>query len=153
MTGAKPLKYSNQPMNYTLWIDNEAAGPCDVCQITELFLNGTITGSTQIRLNSGEQAEQWKTLEVVFPSITALQTRNEMMQILSSEIRSTKVSITPHPQRVTVTDLEMNFGSMVVFIIKWAFASIPALIIISVVFFAILMLLAALGVGAGVLFR
>ncbi len=140
-------------MKYTLWIDNQAAGPFDVCQLTELFLNGAITGSTQIRLDSGEQTELWKTLSDTFPSIATLPTRSDTMQILSAEIRSTKVSLSPHPQRVTVTDLEMNFGSMVVFIIKWAFASIPAFIIISVVFFVILMLLAALGVGAGGLFR
>lgn len=34
---------------------------------------------------------------------------------------------------VVVTDIQMPFGSMVVFMVKWAFASIPALIIISVV--------------------
>ena len=34
---------------------------------------------------------------------------------------------------VVVTDIRMPFGSMVVFMVKWAFASIPALIIISVV--------------------
>ncbi|MBT9437556.1 MAG: hypothetical protein GAS50_00020 [Desulfobacterales bacterium] len=31
---------------------------------------------------------------------------------------------------VTVTDIQMPFGSMVVFMIKWAIASIPAAIIL-----------------------
>ena len=31
---------------------------------------------------------------------------------------------------ITVTDIQMPFGSMVVFMIKWAIASIPAAIIL-----------------------
>lgn len=33
-------------------------------------------------------------------------------------------------QQVAVTDIRMDFGSMVVFMVKWAFATIPALILI-----------------------
>lgn len=33
-------------------------------------------------------------------------------------------------QRVAVTDIRMDFGSMVVFMVKWVFATIPALILI-----------------------
>jgi hypothetical protein len=32
--------------------------------------------------------------------------------------------------RVVISDINMRFGSMVVFMVKWAFAAIPALIII-----------------------
>lgn len=32
--------------------------------------------------------------------------------------------------RVTVTDVSMPFGSMVIFMIKWSLASIPAMIIL-----------------------
>jgi len=35
-------------------------------------------------------------------------------------------------QRVVVTDIQMKFGSMIVFMVKWAFASIPALLIFAV---------------------
>lgn len=35
-------------------------------------------------------------------------------------------------QEVIVTDIRMSFGSMVVFMVKWAFASIPAAIILFV---------------------
>lgn len=34
------------------------------------------------------------------------------------------------PIRAHVTDIEMSFGSMFVFMLKWAFASIPALIVL-----------------------
>jgi len=51
-------------------------------------------------------------------------------------------------QNVRVVDIEMGFGSMVVFMIKWAFASIPAVIAI----FAIFMLIfVGLGGGAAIL--
>jgi hypothetical protein len=35
---------------------------------------------------------------------------------------------------VRVTDISMSFGSMVSFMVKWAIASIPALIILAVLF-------------------
>jgi hypothetical protein len=34
---------------------------------------------------------------------------------------------------VVVTDIKMPFGSMVVFMVKWAIATIPAIIILSVI--------------------
>ena len=37
------------------------------------------------------------------------------------------------PVSMIVRDVEMSFGSMVVFIIKWTLASIPALIILFVI--------------------
>ncbi|MGB5832684.1 MAG: hypothetical protein WBG92_11930 [Thiohalocapsa sp.] len=37
-------------------------------------------------------------------------------------------------QGVVVTDIQMPFGSMVVFMVKWVIASIPALIILFVLF-------------------
>jgi hypothetical protein len=133
-------------MNYTLWIDNQAAGPFDVCQLTELFLSGAITSDTQIRLDNGEQTESWKTLGDTFPSISTLSTRSDTMQILSAEIRSTKVPLSRHPQSVSVTDIDMPFWSMVGFMIKWAIAAIPAAMLLSVIF-GLLFLLATVLFG------
>lgn len=117
-------------MHYNLWIDNQASGPFDVCQITELFLNGAITGETQIRLDS---AESWMTLDEMFPSIASLPTRSGVMRSLCAEIRSTKIPVSLDPQRVIVTDFDMSFGSMFMFMIKWCFAAIPAMIVISTI--------------------
>ena len=36
------------------------------------------------------------------------------------------------PSRVSVTDIDMPFGSMVGFMVKWSLASIPAVIILAV---------------------
>lgn len=35
-------------------------------------------------------------------------------------------------QRIVVSDIRMSFGSMVVFMVKWAIASIPAAIILAI---------------------
>lgn len=38
------------------------------------------------------------------------------------------------PSYVVVTDIRMSFLSMVVFMVKWVIASIPAFIILSIIF-------------------
>lgn len=45
---------------------------------------------------------------------------------------------------VTVVDIKMPFWSMVVFMVKWAVASIPALIILTVLFTVVVGLLGGL---------
>ena len=124
-------------MKYSLWIDEKAVGPFDVSQLIEMFLNGAITGDTQMRLHDADQTESWKPLGNLFPSITALPTRSDTMQVLAAEIRSTKVPSSPHPQRVTVTDFDMTFSNMVGFMIKWAIAAIPAAFVLFVLFVVI----------------
>ncbi|WP_156115018.1 hypothetical protein [Pseudomonas sp. ML96] len=52
-------------------------------------------------------------------------------------------------QPVVVVDLHMSFNSMVWFMVKWAIAAIPAMIILAVIGFLIVMLLGGLaGLGA-----
>lgn len=59
----------------------------------------------------------------------------------------------PTYQSVKVVDIEMNFGSMIVFMIKWAIAAIPAFIILMGISMMIGVLgfmgLAAVGIGLG----
>jgi hypothetical protein len=38
------------------------------------------------------------------------------------------------PHRIAIVDIDISFWRMVAIIIKWAFASIPAVIIISIIF-------------------
>lgn len=47
-------------------------------------------------------------------------------------------------QEVVVTDINMPFGSMVGFMVKWAIAAIPALIILAVLWGFITMIAAAI---------
>lgn len=59
----------------------------------------------------------------------------------------------PLHQPVIVTDVRMPFISMVIFMVKWALASIPAMIIMTIFFtivgVLIFFVLAALGLAAG----
>jgi len=50
---------------------------------------------------------------------------------------------------VVVTDIKMPFGSMVIFLVKLALASIPALLIIYAVMFGFIMILVLLFGGIG----
>jgi hypothetical protein len=51
---------------------------------------------------------------------------------LRPPVQGQRPTITAHlgPQQVIVTDIHMPFGSMVGFMVKWAIASIPAIIIL-----------------------
>jgi len=46
-------------------------------------------------------------------------------------------------QEVVVTDIRMSFWSMVVFMVKWALASVPAVFILVVIFYVAGLLLRA----------
>lgn len=52
-------------------------------------------------------------------------------------------------QYVVVTDIRMSFLSMVVFMVKWVVASIPAFIILSVIGSFLMMLLGGVMSGMG----
>lgn len=52
------------------------------------------------------------------------------------------------PQDVVVRDIQMGFGSMVEFMVKWAIATIPALIILTLIGWAIAAFLLGLGGAA-----
>lgn len=51
------------------------------------------------------------------------------------------------PQPVIVTNIQMSFGSMVVFMVKWVIAAIPAMIILAVIGFVATAVLAGIFKG------
>lgn len=51
----------------------------------------------------------------------------------------------PKHQKVVITDIKMPFESMVVFMVKWVIASIPALIILAVFFSIVISIFGGLG--------
>ena len=57
----------------------------------------------------------------------------------------TDLQTTTTPTRVTVTDIDMPFGSMVAFMLKWAFATIPAALVLMFVAMVVMAIFAALG--------
>lgn len=56
---------------------------------------------------------------------------------------------TPTSSKVIITDLQMPFMSMVGFMVKWVLASIPAIIILAVIFAMISGVFTALILGGG----
>lgn len=68
-----------------------------------------------------------------------------LLQVTSPPGADPRLSATiQEPTLVVVKDFDMSFGSMVVFMIKWAFAAIPAAIILTLVGFLALIFLAAI---------
>ena len=59
------------------------------------------------------------------------------LQVLSEEVNM--------DNRVVLVDVDIPFGKMVMLIVKWSLASIPAMIILTLVFVAITALLGACG--------
>lgn len=53
-----------------------------------------------------------------------------LLLITQSNVKKPKEKITAVKTEVVVTDIKMPFMSMVTFMVKWALASIPALIIL-----------------------
>ena len=53
--------------------------------------------------------------------------------------------------RVTVTDIDIPFGRLVLIFIKWSLAAIPAAIIVSIILSVIMALLAGLFGGMGMM--
>ena len=66
-----------------------------------------------------------------------------------SNSKTIEVSATQshNANEVIITDIKMKFGSMVEFMVKWAFASIPAIIILIALFYLITAILIGLGIG------
>ena len=125
-------------MRFYVAIDGLTAGPFDLVQLVTLYQAGVIHGATQCQ--SDDQSGSWRPLSSAFPSVTRLAVTARGDQ---------QVSVTGGDQRVTVSDLQMKFGSMMWFMVKWVFASIPAAII---VIFVVTVLIAVLGgVFAGLL--
>jgi hypothetical protein len=68
-------------------------------------------------------------------------------------LATARPSIIRQDTRVVIADINMRFGSMVLFMVKWAFAAIPAIIIIfGIVFITLSVLFGLLG-GSAALFQ
>jgi len=50
-------------------------------------------------------------------------------------------------REVVVTDIKMPFGSMVTFMVKWAIAAIPAMIILGVLWYLVMMVIFSVSGG------
>ncbi|MBI4666000.1 MAG: DUF4339 domain-containing protein [Nitrospinae bacterium] len=96
----------------------EKAGPVTEEELNALKVSGAVTPVTMVW---AEGMAEWKRL-------------GELGHIPPTPPAPNPPAMNPRhddrPVKVYVADINMSFGSMVVFMIKWALASIPALIIL-----------------------
>ncbi len=71
-------------------------------------------------VTGGNEAEAGKKFSSMHPGVSA----NEILTVKDIEAGNS----------VVVTDIQMPFISMVIFMVKWAIASIPALLILALIF-------------------
>jgi hypothetical protein len=83
---------------------SEAVGPVGLQELLEARAEGKL----QDDLICPEGQSQWVKYESLFPPRSL-----------------TKATTSEFPARVKIVDIDMPFGSMVVFMIKWAVAAIP----------------------------
>jgi hypothetical protein len=75
-----------------------------------------------------EESQKFTESEPYIPPVLDNKPVSKPSSVLTMPVR------TNEPNYVIVTDIRMQFGSMVEFMIMWVFASIPALIILGFVF-------------------
>jgi hypothetical protein len=101
-------------MKYFVEIDGNASGPHDIVELLHLSKDGVITKASLSKPDDDSTA--WKPIGEFLPSI---------------------MKVAETTEEVCVRDIDMKFGSMVTFMVKWALASIPAIIILSIIGFFI----------------
>ena len=77
---------------------------------------------------------------------TSTKKKNESKTIEVSTHKGNSTQFQP----VTIEDIKMPFSSMILFMIKWAIASIPAIIILFLIW---MMVMGVFGVGIATLFK
>jgi len=73
-------------------------------------------------------------------------TKNETSKVVLSNVG---VSFDTNSLHVKITDINMPFMSMVTFMVKWAFATIPAIIIITILVMIVSIVLGGTATGLG----
>lgn len=58
--------------------------------------------------------------------------------------------VSGNSKNVVVTDIRMPLGSMVVFMVKWAVAAIPALVILTAIWWVTVALFGGMGMMVGI---
>ena len=94
--------------------------------------------------SSESEIKSEHTISDAFDVDSNKQTNSKTIEVSTHQGNSTQF------QPVTIEDIKMPFSSMVVFMIKWAIASIPAFIIL---FLIGMMVMGVFGVGIATLFK
>ena len=101
------------------YYQNTAFEPVGPVGLQELLV-ARAAGEIQDDLICPEGQSQWARFESLFPARQAIGIQRVAANVVKDE----------RPAKVTVVDVEMPFLSMVGFMVKWAVAAVPAMIIL-----------------------
>jgi hypothetical protein len=112
---------------FYIWENDSELGPYSLTQMRSIWASGRITMKTMIRQDTDTDWKEAGEFDIFFvPNAPGPEPKSK-------------------PQKVIVTDFEMTFGSMVVFMCKWAIAVIPAALILFGIFLGVAMMFGLLG--------
>jgi len=135
-------------VSYYVLKNGKQEGPYDELAVRELFQEGTYH-ETDPAMSDG--MTEWRPLGELLgvqPSPSPLPPPLPQAPTPPPVEQFIKVTRVNEPQTVVVTDISMPFGSMVIFILKWTLAAIPALFILGGIAFLIWLFFFVALVGA-----
>ena len=121
-------------MNYHARQSGTEYGPLDERELKTLAMIGQINATGEVRVGNSNEWMPASEISVISHLLKPGKAGEAELP------RNVPVNDSPpvhdsssEPSSVRVVDIDMPFGSMVLFMVKWALASIPAVIILSMV--------------------
>jgi len=119
---------------YYLHLEGVEQGPYTIYQLKAMWMTGGITLETLYRMDDDGN---WFSLSMIV----------DTLEKKDSDISRLPASVVPANREVAITDIDMKFQSMVWFMVKLAIASIPASMILGVIFAVFYVVVAAISGG------
>jgi hypothetical protein len=118
-------------LTFYIWENNIEVGPYTLSQMRSIWASGRLNLKSHIRQETDTEWKEAKEFEIITNYIQNSSLKNNLTS------------------RVVVTDFEMSFRSMVIFMCKWAIAAIPAALILFLLFIGLAMVFGVLGTIIG----
>ena len=114
-------------MNYIVSIDKVESSPLDLAQVVQLYQSGALKRNSRVRKDLPDA--EWSTLEKTLPFISSMRTLDEFITRLSERADL--------PVAASIRKVDLGFWDWVGLIFKIVVASIPAAILLFVLFAAL----------------
>jgi hypothetical protein len=118
-------------LTFYIWENKIEVGPYTLSQMRSIWASGRLNLKSHIRQETDTEWKEAKEFEIITNYIQNSSLKNNLTS------------------RVVVTDFEMSFRSMVIFMCKWAIAAIPAALILFLFFIGLAMVFGVLGTIIG----
>jgi hypothetical protein len=99
-------------LTFYIWENDSEVGPYTLSQMRSMWSSGRMTLKSHVRQETDSDWKEAREYEIIY------------------ELGQKSLQANSPFQRVVVTDFEMSFRSMVIFMCKWAVAAIPAALIL-----------------------